>query len=74
MSFQLALSNHQIANRIGSVRDVVSRAFTRLKHDGLIATKGRTLIIPDIPALKLYAANAERSGTTAHAISFKQST
>ena len=72
IAFQLALSNHQIANHIGSVRDVVSRAFARLKHDGVIATKGRMLVIPDVHALKLYAANAERSGTNAHASSFKQ--
>jgi len=54
-SFQLSLSNHQIATRIGSVRDVVSRALTRLQHDGLIAMKGRTITIPDIRALKLYS-------------------
>jgi CRP-like cAMP-binding protein len=53
-SFQLALSNHQIATRIGSVRDVVSRALTRLQHDGLIVVKGRTITIPDLRALKLY--------------------
>lgn len=74
MSFQLGLSNHQIANRIGSVRDVVARAFARLKHDGLIATKGRMLIILDLPALELYAANAERARITAHAIFSKQTT
>lgn len=61
ISFPLQLSNHQIANRIGSVRDVVARAFGRLKHDGLIATQGRTLVIPDVRALKRYAANSQRS-------------
>lgn len=54
-SFQLFLSNHQIATRIGSVRDVVSRALTRLQHEGLIVLEGRTIIIPDIRALKLYS-------------------
>ena len=53
-SFLLSLSNHQIATRIGSVRDVVSRALTRLQHDGLITIEGRTITIPDIRALKLY--------------------
>ena len=57
VAFQLPLSNHDIASRIGSVRDVVSRAFARLKHDGLIEAQGRMLIIPDIDALKLYAAS-----------------
>ena len=54
-AFQLSLSNHQIATRIGSVRDVVSRALTRLQHEGLIAIEGRTITIPDIRALKFYS-------------------
>ena len=29
-----------------------------MKHDGLIAMHGRTLIIPDLRALKAYAASA----------------
>jgi CRP-like cAMP-binding protein len=65
ITLRLALSNHQIADRIGSVRDVVARAFARLKHDGLIETKGRTLIIPDANALKRYAANAQRASAPA---------
>jgi CRP/FNR family transcriptional regulator len=65
--FRLLLSNQEIATRIGSVRDVVSRAFARLKHDGLIDMKGRVLTIPDLRALRLYAASAERSATAAHA-------
>jgi CRP/FNR family transcriptional regulator len=64
ISFQLSLSNHQIANRIGSVRDVVARGFARLKQDGLIVAKGRMLIIPDADALKLYAANAQKAAHT----------
>jgi CRP-like cAMP-binding protein len=66
IALQLALSNQQVANRIGSVRDVVSRALARLKHDGLIATKGRTLIIPDVRALKLYAASVGRAVPPVH--------
>jgi Crp-like helix-turn-helix domain len=60
------LSNQQIANRIGSVGDVVSRAFARLKHHGLIATKGRMLIIPDMRALKLYAVSVGRAVPPVH--------
>jgi CRP/FNR family transcriptional regulator len=54
-SFRLSLSNHQIATRIGSVRDVVSRALTKLQNRGLISVEGRTVTIPDIRALKLYS-------------------
>jgi CRP-like cAMP-binding protein len=51
----LMQTNQQIAARIGSVREVVSRAFTRLQHDGLIVVEGRHLIIPDEVALKAFA-------------------
>ena len=61
ISLNLSLSNHEIAIRIGSVRDVVSRAFAKLKHDGLIAVEGHELTILDLPALKLYAATGEIS-------------
>jgi CRP/FNR family transcriptional regulator len=60
-SLHLSLSNHEIAIRIGSVRDVVSRAFAKLKHDGLIAVEGHQVTILDLPALKLYAATGENS-------------
>jgi len=55
MSVNLTQTNQQIAARIGSVREVVSRAFTRLQHDGLIIVAGRRLIIPDEPALAAFA-------------------
>jgi CRP-like cAMP-binding protein len=54
-TFHLSLSNHEVAIRIGSVRDVVSRALARLQHDGLIAVEGRGITILDVAALKLYA-------------------
>jgi CRP-like cAMP-binding protein len=55
VAFHLSLSHHEIAIRIGSVRDVVARAFARLKHEGLIAVEGHEVTIPDVQALKLYA-------------------
>jgi CRP/FNR family transcriptional regulator len=55
VAFHLSLSQHEIAIRIGSVRDVVARAFARLKHDGLIEVEGHEVIIPDVRALKFYA-------------------
>jgi CRP-like cAMP-binding protein len=51
----LTQNNHQIAARIGSVREVVSRAFTRLQHEGLIVVEGRNLIVPDEVALEAFA-------------------
>jgi CRP/FNR family transcriptional regulator len=56
-TFRLLLSNHEIAIRIGSVRDVVSRALTRLQHDGMVELKARSVKILDLQALKLYSEN-----------------
>lgn len=55
VAFHLPLSHHEVVIRIGSVRDVVARAFARLKHDGLITVDGHEVTIPDVRALKLYA-------------------
>jgi hypothetical protein len=57
-------ANDEIASRIGSVRDVVSRAFARLKHDGLITMVDRDLTIVDLQGLKLYSTGARRSATS----------
>jgi CRP-like cAMP-binding protein len=55
LQLTLHLTNQQIAARIGSVREVVSRAFTRLQNNGLIVVDGRVVQIPDKEALELYA-------------------
>jgi CRP/FNR family transcriptional regulator len=64
MSFRLRLSNHEIASRIGSVRDVVSRSLARLKHEGLIAMEDREVTILDLEGLKRYVVNARSAGTS----------
>ena len=51
----LTQTNQQIAARIGSVREVISRAFTRIQHEGLIKVEGRHVIIPDEAALEAFA-------------------
>ena len=53
--FRLRLSNHEIASRIGSVRDVVSRTLGRLKHMGLISMNDRDVTILDLRGLEQYA-------------------
>ncbi len=55
MSVNLTQTNQQIAARIGTVREVVSRALARLQHEGLILVEGRQLIIPDEQALESFA-------------------
>ena len=57
---ELAHTNQQIAARVGSVREVVSRALTRLQHDGLVRLEGRRLTIPDEKALAAFAGEGEQ--------------
>lgn len=60
VSFRLSLSNHEIATRIGSVRDVVSRALARLQQLGLVVVKARAITILDPRALRVYAESSPK--------------
>jgi len=51
---EMPLTNQQVAARIGSVREVVSRALARLQKNGLISIEGRQITIPDEDALRSY--------------------
>jgi CRP/FNR family transcriptional regulator len=51
----LVLTNQQIAARIGSVREVVSRALARLQTNSLIVVDGRRVVISDEEALEVFA-------------------
>jgi CRP/FNR family transcriptional regulator len=53
--FPFALTQHQIAARVGSVREVVSRSLARMQADGLVRIEGREVLIPDVDALRDYA-------------------
>jgi CRP/FNR family transcriptional regulator len=55
LEITLALTNQQIAARIGSVREVVSRALARLQNNELITLDGRRIIINDEAALAGFA-------------------
>ncbi|HVN80563.1 MAG TPA: Crp/Fnr family transcriptional regulator [Terriglobia bacterium] len=52
VEFQLELSHEDIGTRIGTVREVVTRAFSRLESEGLVRVSGRTLKILSIRKLK----------------------
>jgi CRP-like cAMP-binding protein len=57
VEFQLSLTHQQIASRVGSVREVVSRAFTRLQQSGLIQVDGRKVIITNEESLRSYVSD-----------------
>jgi len=51
----LTESNQEIADQIGTVREVVSRTLASLKRDGLISISGRRLTISSIDQLRAVA-------------------
>ncbi|MFL6257831.1 MAG: Crp/Fnr family transcriptional regulator, partial [Pyrinomonadaceae bacterium] len=57
---ELTHTNQQIAARVGSVREVVSRALSRLQHDGLVRLEGRSLTIPNEKSLASFAGEEEQ--------------
>ena len=46
-SFELDLSHQELAARIGTVREIVSRTLSRMAHEGAIRMEGRSLTIVD---------------------------
>jgi CRP-like cAMP-binding protein len=54
-TFVQKLTHNQLAARIGTVREVVSRSLTRLETTGLITIRGKKVDVPDIGALRSYA-------------------
>jgi CRP/FNR family transcriptional regulator len=55
-AFEMTLTRTEIANRLGSVREVVSRAFTHLQNMGLIRLDRQRLVtVPNMQALQEFA-------------------
>lgn len=54
VAVDLGMTQQQVAARIGSVREVVSRAFSRLQKAGLIETQGSRVRVPDLDKLAAY--------------------
>jgi CRP-like cAMP-binding protein len=52
VEFTFTVSNQELASRIGTVRELVSRNLGRLQAAKLIKLDGRTVIIPDLSALE----------------------
>lgn len=49
------LTHNQLAARIGTVREVITRVFYRLQTQGLIVVEGKEIFIPSLAALAAYA-------------------
>lgn len=55
LKIKLRLTHNQLAARIGTVREVVTRMLIRLQEQELIVHVGRDIIIPDLKAVAAYA-------------------
>ena len=55
--FKQRLTHNQLAARIGTVREVVTRVFFRLQQQGLLYVADKKMIIPNTEALANYAAS-----------------
>lgn len=55
LRFKQTLTHNQLAARIGTVREVVTRALFRLQNQGLIVIDGKNVTVPDPELLAGYA-------------------
>lgn len=55
VKLDLGLTHNQIAARIGTVREVVTRTLQRLQDQGLIIHAEKSFLIPDTNALAIYS-------------------
>ena len=55
--FKQRLTHNQLAARIGTVREVVTRVMFRLQQQGLLSVVDKKIIIPDTEILAQYAAS-----------------
>lgn len=52
---KLRATHSQLASRIGTVREVVTRTLVRLQEQGLILHEGKNILIPDMNIVAAYA-------------------
>lgn len=55
IEFTLATTNQEIASRIGTVRELVSRTLGQFEGAELIERRGRDIVVPDLAALRAVA-------------------
>jgi CRP/FNR family transcriptional regulator, cyclic AMP receptor protein len=52
IEFQLAASHQELANQLGTVRELVSRNLMRLQAEGLLDVDARQIVVKDLSGLK----------------------
>jgi CRP/FNR family transcriptional regulator len=51
LEVQLPGSHQELANQLGTVRELISRNLTRLQAEGLIEVDGRRIVVKDLKGL-----------------------
>jgi len=64
VSFSLPLSHAQIASRLGSVREVVTRALHKLAQNSVIEARGHRIVVLNVKALLAQADSHRPNGAT----------
>ncbi|HKO19849.1 MAG TPA: Crp/Fnr family transcriptional regulator [Acidobacteriaceae bacterium] len=52
LEFQLPASHQEIANQLGTVRELISRNLMRLQAEGLLEVSGRDIVVKDAAGLR----------------------
>jgi len=52
IEFQLPASHQELANQLGTVRELVSRNLMRLQAEGLLEVDARQIVVKDLGGLK----------------------
>jgi CRP/FNR family cyclic AMP-dependent transcriptional regulator len=60
-AFELTATRFEIATRLGSVREVISRSMAHLQDRGLIILRGRLVTVASIAALQRFASGEKHS-------------
>jgi CRP/FNR family transcriptional regulator len=60
VSFSLPLSHSQLASRLGSVREVVTRALQKLAQQGVIEARGHRIVVLNVKELNAQAKKHHR--------------
>lgn len=64
ISFSLPLSHSQLASRLGSVREVVTRGLQKLVQQGIIKVRGHRIVVLNVKALRVQAENHQHGRAT----------
>ena len=64
ISFSLPLSHTQLASRLGTVREVITRGLQKLTQQGIVEVRGHRIVVLDVKALRAQTDTHPKSSAT----------